>query len=94
MAKPMMQQPLPIGRLYYLGPTPTSILFQENSMNSALSYNSRSIYEWNMDGQSEYQIITSLHNMLMNSIICRTVDTSDKQVAEFITARLFDQLKG
>lgn len=34
MAKPMTQQPLPVGRHYYSRPTPVSLLFEENSMNS------------------------------------------------------------
>lgn len=60
MAKPMFQQPLPTGRYYYPRPTPAFVLFEKNSMNSALSYDSRSIYNWNIDGQSDYQIMTTL----------------------------------
>lgn len=51
VAKPPVNQSIP-GRHYYPRPTPTSIIFEENSINSALSYDSKSIYEWNIDGQS------------------------------------------
>lgn len=54
MVKPSVQTPLPTSRNYYSRPTPASILFEENSFGSALCYNSKTIYEWNIDGQSEY----------------------------------------
>lgn len=41
-----------------------------------------SIYECNIDGQSKYQILTTLHNMLMYSTICGTTDNSDRQIAD------------
>lgn len=45
MARSTQQQPLPTGRHYYERPTPALVLFEENVMNSALAYDSRSIYE-------------------------------------------------
>lgn len=94
MVKPMVTQPLPIGIYYYPRATPASILFEENDFNSALSCDNKSIYEWDIDGQFKYQILTTLHNMLMYSTICRIVDNLDRQFAEFIIAGFFGQLKG
>lgn len=79
VAKPPVNQPLPTGRQYYPTPTLASILFKKNAINSALSYDSKFIYEWNVYEQSEYQIITTLHNILMYSTISQTTD------AKFIT---------
>lgn len=46
MAKPLVQQePLLTRRHYYPRPMSASILFEENAMNSALSYYSKSIYK-------------------------------------------------
>lgn len=89
-----MSQLLAIGKHYYPRPTLASILFEENSINSALSFDSESIYEWNVDGKFEYQIITTLHNILMYSTIYRTANNNGRQITEFIIARFSGQLKG
>lgn len=96
MTRPMTSWPflLPRGRFYYPRPTPASILFEENVINPALSYDNKSIYERNIDGQSEYQILTTLHNMLMYSTICQIADNLDRQIFEFIIAGFSGKLKG
>ena len=65
---------MPFTKNYYQRPTPATVLFEEQ-VQSVLSYNGKSIYEWNLDGFTEYQIIILLHNMLMYATICRTNNT-------------------
>lgn len=94
MVKPSSHQPLPTRRHYYPRPSPTSILFEENAINSTLSYDNRSIYEWNIDNHSEYQIITTLHYILIYSTICRIADNYDRKIVEFVIDEFSGQLKG
>lgn len=68
MEKPMVIQPLSTVRYYYLRSTPASILFEENIINFALSYDNKSIYERNIDGQAKYQILTTLHTYVFYHI--------------------------
>lgn len=45
------------GKFYYLRPTPMDILFEEQFINTdRSSFKLESIYEWNIDGVSEYGI--------------------------------------
>lgn len=54
VVKPQVNQPLPPSRHYYPRPIPASILFEENAMNLVLSYDSKSLYEWNNNDQFDY----------------------------------------
>ena len=71
-------------RNYYSRPSPGMLLYEETPLfSSSMSYNGKCIYEWNIDGLTEYQIITVLHNMLMYATICRTSNNTDQQICEF-----------
>ena len=81
-------------KTYYKRPTPQDLLFEEDFFQNQVSYNGRSIYEWNMDGLSEYQIHEVLHKMLMYASVCKTAGNDDKNVAMFIINGFTGCLRG
>ncbi|ESQ50069.1 hypothetical protein EUTSA_v10002268mg, partial [Eutrema salsugineum] len=58
-------------------------------------FNSSSVYDWNIDGISEYNILNFLQNMTMAANAYRTqVGNEDRTVAEILVAGFSCQLKG
>ncbi|KAH9768677.1 hypothetical protein KPL71_011689 [Citrus sinensis] len=58
-------------------------------------FNASSIYEWNIDGMSEYNILGLLQQMTMAANAYKTqLGTSDKAIAEILIAGFTGQLKG
>ncbi|KAH9751593.1 hypothetical protein KPL71_014352 [Citrus sinensis] len=58
-------------------------------------FNASSVYEWNIDGMSEYNILGLLQQMTMAANAYKTQSgTSDKAVAEILIAGFTGQLKG
>lgn len=70
------------------------LLYEENYINVASEYNPRTIYEWNIDGQSDYQIFQTLQNILMFSTISKANGNTEPQIAQIITGGFSGQLKG
>ncbi|KAH9698350.1 hypothetical protein KPL71_023981 [Citrus sinensis] len=69
-----------------------------NNRPSALNqsrFNASSVYEWNIDGMSEYNILGLLQQMTMAANAYKTQSgTSDKTIAEILIAGFTGQLKG
>ncbi|KAH9724150.1 hypothetical protein KPL70_007381 [Citrus sinensis] len=58
-------------------------------------FNASSVYEWNIDGMSEYNILGLLQQMTMATNAYKTQSgTSDKAIAEILIAGFTGQLKG
>ncbi|KAH9762356.1 hypothetical protein KPL70_000784 [Citrus sinensis] len=58
-------------------------------------FNASSVYEWNIDGMSEYNILGLLQQMIMAANAYKTQSgTSDKVIAEILIAGFTGQLKG
>ncbi|KAH9649499.1 hypothetical protein KPL70_026003 [Citrus sinensis] len=58
-------------------------------------YNASSVYEWNIDGMSEYNILGLLQQMTMAANAYKTqAGTSDRAVSEILIAGFTGQLKG
>ena len=58
-------------------------------------FNASSVYEWNIDGMSEFQVLNTLQQMTMASSAYKTqTGTSDRSVAELVIAGFSGQLKG
>ncbi|KAH9802010.1 hypothetical protein KPL71_001232 [Citrus sinensis] len=58
-------------------------------------FNASSVYEWNIDGMSEYNILGLLQQMTMAANAYKTQSgTSDKVIAEILIAGFTGQLKG
>ena len=81
-------------RYYYTRPTPQDILYEEDFLHTQKSYHGKTIYEWNIDGKSEYQIFETVHHILMYCTVCKQNDNSDHQIARFIVNGFTGILKG
>ena len=58
-------------------------------------FNASSVYEWNIDGMSEYNILGLLQQMTMAANAYKTQsETSDRAIAEILIAGFTGQLKG
>ena len=58
-------------------------------------YNASSVYEWNIDGMSKYNILGVLQQMTMTANAYKTQSrTSDMAIVEILIARFTGQLKG
>ncbi|KAH9723802.1 hypothetical protein KPL70_007266 [Citrus sinensis] len=65
-----------------------------SALNQA-RYNASSVYEWNIDGMSEYNILGVLQQMTMAANAYKTQSgTSNKAIAEILIAGFTGQLKG
>ncbi|KAM7477994.1 hypothetical protein LguiA_026207 [Lonicera macranthoides] len=71
------------------------MLFEEEAaFNQIANFSAKTIYEWYIDGMSEYQILTQLYRMTMYGTACKASSSSDKSVAEFMIAGFSGQLRG
>ncbi|KAH9763735.1 hypothetical protein KPL70_001267 [Citrus sinensis] len=65
-----------------------------SALNQSL-YNASSVYEWNIDGMSKYNILGLLQQMTMAANAYKTQSgTSNKAIAEILIAGFTGQLKG
>ena len=53
---------------WYSKPTPPDIQFEERSFQTQFSVSADKLYEWNIDGLSEQEIVTKMIHMSMVSI--------------------------
>ncbi|KAK2988674.1 hypothetical protein RJ640_012710 [Escallonia rubra] len=83
-------------RNYYTRPTPIDMQLEENNFSNPSSFNGSSIYEWNLDGMTDYQVITLLQHMLMaaNSARNRNPGESEAVIARYLIAGFTGQLRG
>ena len=69
--------------------------YEERNQYTQASYTSGTIYEWNIDGMIEYNILTKLHEMTMVSTTYKLKNRlSDHVVAQTIVDGFTSQLKG
>ncbi|KAH9681064.1 hypothetical protein KPL71_026798 [Citrus sinensis] len=81
---------LPISK----SPPDLTIDNRPSALNQA-RYNASSVYEWNIDEMSEYNILGVLQQMTMAANAYKTQSgTSDKAIAEILIAGFTGQLKG
>ena len=82
-------------RNYYPRPTFPDMQFEERNQYTQASYTSDTIYEWNIDGMTEYNILTKLQEMTMVSTAYKLNNRlPDHAVAQTIVAGFTGQLKG
>ena len=81
-------------KLYYQRSTPPDLLLEEKSL-SIKSFSANNIYEWNIDGQTEYQIMNTLQHMTMCATAYSTThNCSEETIVEILVAGFSGQLKG
>ncbi|KAH9716794.1 hypothetical protein KPL71_021576 [Citrus sinensis] len=74
---------------------PDLIIDNRPSALNQARYNASSVYEWNLDGMSEYNILGVLQQMTMAANAYKTQSgTSDRAIAEILIAGFTGQLKG
>jgi hypothetical protein len=83
-----------ITRNFYPRPTPPDLQFEERELTVRNAYNAESLYEWNIDGMSQYEILNELHEMLMVSNVYTGNNKTDHQIASIIITGFTGQLKG
>ncbi|KAK2993839.1 hypothetical protein RJ640_023723, partial [Escallonia rubra] len=83
-------------RNYYTRPTPVDMQLEEKNFSNPSSFNGSSIYEWNLDGMTDYQVITLLQHMLMaaNSARNRNLGESEAVIARYLIVGFIGQLRG
>ena len=82
-------------RNYYPRPTFPDMQFEERNQYTQASYTSGTIYEWNIDGMTEYNILTKLQEMTMVSTAYKLNNRlPDHAIAQTIVAGFTGQLKG
>jgi hypothetical protein len=82
-----------ITRNFYSRPTPPDLQFEERELTVRNSYNAESLYEWNIDGMSQYEILNELQEMLMVSNVYKSNNKTDHQIANIIITGFTGQLK-
>jgi hypothetical protein len=82
-----------VDKHYYKRPSPQDLLYEEND-NFQNSYSGKQIYEWNIDGLTEKQILDLIHKMIMYSTICKQQGNTDSMIASFIVVGFIGQLRG
>lgn len=71
-------------RNWYPRPTPRDIQFEERELRIRATYTLDALYEWNINGLSEYEILNVLHEMLMVVNIYKSACKADHQVANYL----------
>lgn len=66
---------------------------QENNMGESIKYDGKAIVEWNIDGQTEYQIVNTVRQMMFPSA-SKLNYNSNREIAEAIVAGFIRQLQG
>lgn len=70
-----------ITRNWYHKPTPLDIQFEERELGIRIAYTTDALYEWNIDGLLEYEILNVLHEMMMVANVYKGAKRSDHQIA-------------
>ena len=81
-------------KTYYPRHSPPDLLFEEHhKFPSTNFYNGEGIYEWNIDGRSEYEMMNLFQEMGMASIAYKAKGLSDKQSCILLISGLNGALK-
>ncbi|GKD50254.1 hypothetical protein Tco_1279230 [Tanacetum coccineum] len=86
--------PRPEARNYYNRPTPPDMQYEESPVRQRALYDGLSIYEWNLDGQTEHQIMNILQEMTMASNAYKTHKNTETQIIEILISSFTGCLKG
>ena len=80
-------------RNYYPRPTPPDLQFEERSKFKAATYDGHSIYEWNVDGMSEGEVINTLQEMGMANTAYKCCGHSPAICVSLLISGFTGQLK-
>ncbi|GKC61713.1 reverse transcriptase domain-containing protein, partial [Tanacetum coccineum] len=86
--------PRPETRNYYPRPTPPDMQYEERQGLTQARYDGTTIYEWNIDGQTEYQILNLLQEMTMASNAYKTRNSNEEKIVKVLISGFTGSLKG
>ncbi|KAH1241632.1 polyprotein [Glycine max] len=73
-------------KLYYRRPTAPDLLLEERGENNFKSFSANNIYEWNIDAQTEYNIMNTLQHMTMVATAYQTShECSEETIIDILT---------
>ncbi|KAL5184769.1 hypothetical protein HKD37_17G048424 [Glycine soja] len=73
-------------KLYYQRPTTPDLLLEERGENNFKSFSANNIYEWNIDAQTEYNIMNTLQHMTMVVTAYQTShECSEETIIDILT---------
>ena len=81
-------------RNYYPRPTPPDLQYEEWSQIFQSKYDGDDIYEWNIDGVSDHQVLNILQEMIMASTAYKSKGNSDQTMSTHLITGFTGQLKG
>ena len=72
---------------WYTKPTPPDLLFEERNLDNQFSVSANKMYEWNIDGLSEQEILNKLNHMSMvaNSYTTKFNHLKQSDIVEILT---------
>src|SRR6516165_9129139 len=73
-------------RTYYPRPTPPDLLYEERPKFTSGMYSDDSIYEWNIDGKSEYEIMNLLQEIGMAATAFKAHKATDHEAAKLVVS--------
>ena len=79
---------------YYPRPTPLDLQYEERNQITQSKYDEDDIYEWNIDGVSEHQVLNILQEIIMASTTYKSRGNSDHLICVHLIASFTSQLKG
>ena len=81
-------------RNYYPRPTLPDLQYEERSQIVQSKYDGDDIYEWNIDGISDHQVLNILQEMIMASTTYKSRGNSDQVICTHLIVGFTSQLKG
>ncbi|KAH1249428.1 hypothetical protein GmHk_05G012775 [Glycine max] len=73
-------------KLYYQRPTAPDLLLEERGENNFKSFSANNIYEWNIDAQTDYNIMNTLQHMTMVATTYQTShECSEETIIDILT---------
>ena len=80
-------------RNYYQRPTPLDIGFEERSQFKTSAFSAEHLYEWNIDGKSEYEILNTLQEIGMLRTVYAKWGMPEPEIAQSIAQGFTGQLR-
>ena len=81
-------------RNFYIRPTPPDLQYEERSQIVRSKYDGDGIYEWNIDGVSDHQVLNILQEMIMAFTTYKSRGNLDPAICFHLIAGFTRQLKG
>ena len=87
--------PTSLTKNWYTKPTPPDLQFEERNLNNQFSVSSNQIYEWNIDGLSEHELLIKLNHMSMvaNSYLATYDNLSQPEIVGMLTGGFIGTLR-